>query len=142
MMQGMDSTCSTIAVAAVVILFCMGYVEYSKMRPSYGGAGAGTCGMKSGVSARRVSAKVVGPTIGMKPTSLTEGFTKTEVPSMTTESSSSVDSSMFEWNAPQAETEKFMPKGPKKTTSPFLEASHTLLENPMNFKNVGVKGRS
>ena len=47
---------------------------------------------------------------------------------------------MFEWRASQAETEKFMPKGPNKTTSPYLEASHTLLEKPMNFKNIGVKG--
>ena len=46
MTQEMDRVCSTIIVAAAVILLCMGYVEMMKMKVKYSGNGS-VCGMKA-----------------------------------------------------------------------------------------------
>jgi hypothetical protein len=48
MAHEMDQMCSTVVIAVVVILICMGYVEMSKMRPSYFGS-SGACGRKSNI---------------------------------------------------------------------------------------------
>jgi len=50
----MDRFCSTLIVAAAVVLLCMGYVEMMKMRSR---SFNGTCGMKSDIKSKASSAK-------------------------------------------------------------------------------------
>lgn len=58
MAQETDQMCTTIIIAVVVILICMGYVEMSKMRIRYNSS-SGACGRKSEINDFRpkISAK-------------------------------------------------------------------------------------